>query len=179
MSKNLAIFLLLLVVALLLWEGFKKPSGEGGNTTRHFHLVTKEKYGGILREIADSMFSPLDAASPNPVAELTRMRATAKADYECGRLEAREADLVLRLCSRLTAMNTVRERFEGEYRSILRREIPSFRGRSGAEQARQYFLSAHLRQWQQTTEQHRSVIASDLYLLRFGERKTEINHATE
>ena len=179
--KNLLILVLIAAVAWLAWLHYSRPAvvrTEEKIVAVETRVVAEEKYGQHLRAIFDSLFAPLDADSPNPVSELTRLAATARTDARNGLIPEREASLVIGICTQLKLLNNERERFEIEYRGILNRRYDSFDGRKGEERTRELFATAHLRRWQECTQKYRAPIARNLDLLRRAERQMEIGQRT-
>ncbi len=170
--KNFIIAGLLVLLGWYAWRYYTKKPDIITNTKIQ-HVLSSERYGQSLRAIADTVFAPLDTKAPNPVAQLTKLSASADVDARSGDLTTDEAELVKRICTSLTKANRERESYETEYGSALNRGYGSFQGRKGEKATRQFFLDEILRKWLGAAQQHRRVVESDLATLRGIERQRE------
>lgn len=176
--KNATIFVLLLLVLWFSWKHYTtKPERLTTIQTKEIYVVSSEKYGQILRAFSDSIFSPLDSNSLNPVAELIKLGATAKTDLQNGEISEEDANTVWGLCSALWRLNNKREHYETEYRAILNRHIPVIEGgRMSAERKRQYLIDDVFREWTAEANLYRNEVSQGLLLLRNRERQSEFDN---
>lgn len=160
------IFILVAGVAALLFTLYSRKETHPATTGKETYVTTEEKYGKPLLTIADSILSPLDTEAQNPIAELTRLSSAAETDAHNGCLTTLEANIIIRLCSRLKSIYTERSRFENEHRVILTREYHSLDKHTSETKIRQRLLTDHLQGWQELAEKYRPLVASDLSALR-------------
>lgn len=166
------------VIVWLAWKEYTRKAVVLTNTvTKNIQVVSSERYGESLRAISDSLLSPLDTNAPNPVAEITRLSATADADFRNGRISQRDAEVITRLCSTLQTANNEREWYETTYRGILMRKYSSFQGAKGEEEKRRFYLDDLLRKWVATAQSYRNRLSPDIAYLRNQERQWEYDES--
>ncbi len=177
--KNILFFILICIVCWLVWDRYhtKPPAPVVIDQRPIKKVVIAEKYEPILREIVDSLFSPLDSDAPNPIALLSTLDGSARADLRNGVISEIEGRLIVELTARLRQMNSEREGYEIEYRGIINRVYPSFKGREGGESKRQFYLDDLHRRWSKTVNKNRQQINADVVALREAERQREHDQA--
>lgn len=181
--KKLLILILAVLLGWLVWDVYfnetPTPVGQYLRSYLNVHtveyVVTEERYGQSLRRMADQLLAPLDMEAPNPISELSRLRAMATADARNELITPQERRLIQGLCEQLNELNESREHYETHLKNILERPHPTLHGPDGERKNKQFFTDQHLRRWNEFVQRRRTAIARDLTALRDAERQREHN----
>ena len=144
--KKLLILLLVLIIAVIFFGYhyfFKKEV---------ITIVQMDQYGPKLRSLHDNIFSFRDTRSPNPTAEIQRLRGSTQSRYYQNDSGSDEARTVLALCDILSDANAKREKCEARLRDVRAKPYDSLKRGSAAkkrdaEKTRKFFEAAVFREW--------------------------------